>query len=227
MRVAPRIEPGTDVAAPIAEERPVDTAGQMAEDARDSKTETDGGVRSHHPKRVQADETEQGRQAKRAEDETDEAAEQADQRAGDDCCAHVRFSGRPTAGRAACERSRSMPKSSSVTPIVASRARRREPAGEETAGDGADHGGRGHPPEEPPVDASGTDVGDRARESCAGRDSDVRARAGRRARGREHDHGQPDVPENEADEAAEQRSREAPKADNDEDQGVQPLEYPA
>jgi hypothetical protein len=70
-------------------------------------------------------------------------------------------------------------------------------------------------------------VRDRTRQRRAGRDSDVRASTGGRASGREDDHGQPDVPENEADETAEQRSCEAPKPDNDEDQGVQPLEYPA
>ena len=211
--MAPRIEPGTDVAAPMPRSVQSTPPGQMAENAGDSKTEADGGVCPHHPKGVQADESEQSRQAKRTEDETDEAAEQADQRAGNDCCAHVRlfrgarrWAAQRANGAGRCRRAAGSRRSSRAGPLPDS-------VREETADDGAHHGGRGHPCKEPPVDASGTDVGDRARESGAGRDSDVRAGSGRRARGREHDHGQPYVPENEADEAAEQRSREAPKAD--------------
>jgi hypothetical protein len=59
------------------------------------------------------------------------------------------------------------------------------------------------------------------------RDADVRAGARGRARGREHDHGEADVPEDEPDEAAQDRGDEAPERDGDEEERVQALEYRA
>jgi hypothetical protein len=69
---------------------------------------------------------------------------------------------------------------------------------------------------------------------CAGRrqsrnrgDADVGTRTGGRARRRQDDHRQPDVAENEADEATCDGCDEAPKCDRDEEKRVQALEYRA
>jgi hypothetical protein len=69
-------------------------------------------------------------------------------------------------------------------------------------------------------------VGHGSSEGGQGRDADVGPGARGRARGRENDDREADVPQNEANEAARKRSGEAPESDGDEDEGVQSLEYP-
>jgi hypothetical protein len=96
-----------------------------------------------------------------------------------------------------------------------------------SADDGTDDRGRCHQEEERPVDPSGSDVRDRSSKRRHGRDPDVRSRPRGRAGRGQHDHGQPDVPEDKTDQAAGQCREEAPKSNGDEDEGVQALEYRA
>jgi hypothetical protein len=70
-------------------------------------------------------------------------------------------------------------------------------------------------------------VRDRGGEGCDRRDADVRARAGCRTRGREHDYRKPDVSEHETHQPACQGSEKAPDGDSDEGEDVQALEYRA
>ncbi len=58
------------------------------------------------------------------------------------------------------------------------------------------------------------------------RGGDVCAGCGRRARGHEEQRGQPDVPEDEPDEASGERHEEAPDTDPQQRQPVHSLEYP-
>lgn len=58
------------------------------------------------------------------------------------------------------------------------------------------------------------------------RNPDVRPGPRSRARGGEHDDGQANVPQNQADETARKRSGEAPESDGYQEEGVQSLEYP-
>ena len=60
---------------------------------------------------------------------------------------------------------------------------------------------------------------------CDGGDADVGSGARGRVRCHEHDHRQPDVPQDEADKTTGNSCDEAPKCDSDEDESVQPLEY--
>ena len=59
------------------------------------------------------------------------------------------------------------------------------------------------------------------------RNADVRPGAGRGARRCQHDHGQAEIAEHEADQAARQSRDEAPGGDRDEEERVQALEYRA
>jgi ribosome-binding factor A len=68
-------------------------------------------------------------------------------------------------------------------------------------------------------------VGHCRRECRESGDTDVRARAGGRARGGQDDHRQPDISEHQTDQAAGERRNEAPKSDRDEEEGVQAVEY--
>ena len=77
-----------------------------------------------------------------------------------------------------------------------------------------------------PVDPPCTNVGDRRRKGGEGRDADVRAGTGGRARRGENQHGKADVAQDEADESARECRNEAPQADGDEEESVQALEYP-
>src|SRR5437588_12844508 len=62
------------------EERPVDPAGQMPDEAGGTDADADDEVRADGPSRLLADPADESRQAERAEDESDEPAEHADQR---------------------------------------------------------------------------------------------------------------------------------------------------
>ena len=57
-------------------------------------------------------------------------------------------------------------------------------------------------------------------------DNDQQCVTGYHTRQEASDHGESDVPEDEAHETAYQRGREAPEPDEDEDESVQALEYP-
>src|SRR2546427_5896212 len=125
-----------------------------------------------------------------------------------------------------CGRRRSIPKTRRVRPITISSALpgttpdRRPPITAPTIDGGAIHANSRQSIRPPP------NVGDRRCERRNRRDTDVRAGPRRRARGRYDEHGESDVPEDEAHETAHQRGREAPEPDEDEDESVQALEYP-
>ena len=68
-------------------------------------------------------------------------------------------------------------------------------------------------------------MGDPRREGGEGRDADIRAGAGSRARGGENKDGQPNVAEDQPNKAACDRGDETPKRDRGEEKSVQALEY--
>ena len=117
VRRAPRIAPGTDVAAPTASNVQSTASGQVAEDARSPKTKTDGRVCPHCAKRVSPADAQKRREPQRAEDQADEAAEQPDQSSRDDrrSCADTSRAGLLRTGLRAKQ---STPKTSSVMPIA-------------------------------------------------------------------------------------------------------------
>src|SRR5207247_7551548 len=72
--------PGNRGRGADGEQRPVDAARQVPEDAGDAEAEADRDVRPDGPEGIGADEPEQRADPERTEDQTDEAAEQSDQR---------------------------------------------------------------------------------------------------------------------------------------------------
>ena len=102
----------------------------------------------------------------------------------------------------------------------------RDGARQETPDYGADHRRWRHPRKEAPVHPPGPNVGERCGKSRDGRDTDVRARACRRARGNEDEHREADVSEYQTDETAHECGGEAPDPDEDEEKSVHALEYP-
>ena len=94
------------------------------------------------------------------------------------------------------------------------------------AADDCTHDRRGqHPGDEAPVDAVGTNVGDRPGGSCQARYGDIRAPDRRRIRAGEQQNRQPDVAQDETQQAPGERHDEAPDADGCEGECVHALEY--
>ena len=165
------------------------------------------------------------RHAQRAEDQPDNAAEEADRRAGDDNRADTFVI--PLAGRVAPRPQEVDAEQEQYGADHDQECVSGQRGGHGRARDNAEHRGGSHPGDEPPVDASCADVRDtRGRGRQAG-DADVRAGASGRTGRSEDDHRQADVSEHQSDEAARERGEEAPEPDCDEDESVQPLEYPA
>jgi hypothetical protein len=194
-------------------------------DSGDPDAHADEEIRPDRTRRICTDVAQQGRHPKRTQDQADHTAEEADQRS------------RQNSDREPMATARNAPRAPGPQQIDPEDKKSDPDHDEERvpgkcgrdgrAADGADDGDRRHPTNEPPVDTSRPDVRD-AR-SCRGeaRDADVRAGAGAGARGREHDHWQADVAEHEADEPSNERRREAPGGDREENENVQPLEYRA
>jgi hypothetical protein len=187
-----------------------DEAGRAHEDA-------DSQVRSHRPRRSLPDELQQGGHAQRPEDQADEAAEEPDRGSRDHGCSDVEHGPRPV-GRA----DRPPPAQEVDSAVEQNDGDRqqerglRDDAREIAAEHGAGDRGRRHPCEEPPVDAPGSNVHGRGGRSRHARDRDVGG-AACRGRGREgNDDRQPDVSEDEPDQAAENRDHERPQPDEDE-----------
>ena len=212
-----------------AEQRPVDTSGQVAEHAGDAKAEPDGGVRPDSAKRVGSRRSEGAPEASSAprisptnppsnpiNAPSRRSRSCADTSPAPVCCG-------PVFGR-----SRSTPKASSV---IADR--------DEQSIFGNRHPTEDLRPRRRPSTAGPSTAKRRQsirparmwetrRGECRnGRDTDVRPGTRGRARGGKHEDGKPDVPEHEAHEAPCQRCEEAPEADRDEEESVQALEYHA
>jgi hypothetical protein len=197
----------------------------MAEDSGHPQAETDRHIRPDRPEGVRTDEAQQCADAQRTEDQSDEAAEEADRSA----CDERRSDTDPSLAHRFLRRSRTQEVDAEDEQRDADRKQEcvsGNAAGDQ-APDGSSHHRRWrHPGEEPPVDAPGPNVLDRGGQRRDSGHPDVRARARRRARSGEDQHGEPDVAEHEPDEAARERGDETPESNGYEEEGVQPVEYP-
>ena len=208
-----------------AEKRPVDTASQVSEQSGDTEAEPDGNVRADRPEGICSDETKERRKSQRPEDEPDESAQQSNHRTRHDRRTRTwRFLARRTLH--GCLRPDQIdPEGDERDADRDQQGIARHVGGDECAGECSCHRRRCHPGEQTPVDAACANVGQGRPECGSGRDPDVRAGSGRRARGRKNDDRKANVPQNQANQAARKRGGEAPDSDGDEEESVQSLEY--
>jgi len=142
-----------------AEKCPVDTTGQVAEQAGDAETEPDGGVRPDGPERICPDETKERRESQRAEDEPDESAQQPDHRSGhDDRTRTCRFLARRPS-RGSFRTKQVDPEDEEGHADRDQQRIGRHLGGDQAADHCSRHRWRRHPGEESPIDAACADVG--------------------------------------------------------------------
>ena len=227
VRREPISAPGIDPAAPTAKSVQSIPPGRWPTRPAAPTRDPDDEVRADRAAGLLADPAEERRQPQRAEDEPDQPAEDADHGSGEHRRPDVRLGAWRGRGRGS-----GAPRPQEVDAEQEQRRADHDPEhvcghvrGGRAAADRAEDGGRQHPGDEPPVDATRPDVRDRGGGRREPGDRDVGAARRRRARRREEQHGQPDVAQHEPHQAARQGDEEAPDADSDQRQHVHRLEY--